>query len=143
MRIFSRISLGAAFSALLLLGAGCSVSVGNDSVVEPPSVGDAVLAPDDGAHWWAGTIDQVDGTIYTVKFDADGKIVARPLTHIAPFPSGSVTVAVGDKVVAEWTPDSFYAGVVTAVSGDQATVKWDDGSSPSEVPLDGITQPFK
>lgn len=128
---------------LFLLGAGCSASVETDNAVAAPSVGDAVLAADDGARWWTGAVDQINGTIYTVKFDADGKIVARPLTAIAPLPNGSVDVVVGDKVVAEWSADTFYAGVVVAVSGDTATVKWDDGSSPSDVSFDGITKTFK
>jgi len=108
-----------------------------------PEVGARVLAPDNGSVWWEGTIDQVDGTIYTVKFNADDKIVARPLTNIAPYPAGALAVEVGDAVVGEWTSGTFYAGTVAAISGNLATVAWDDGSAPSEVATNRLTKTFK
>ncbi|MBI4098425.1 MAG: hypothetical protein HY437_00115 [Candidatus Magasanikbacteria bacterium] len=146
MRIRSSAAVGfATVGILLLLGAGCSASVGEGNTNEaPPTAGAFVLTPDnDGDQWFEGNIDQIDGTIYTVKLRADDKIVARPLTAIAPFPSKSASVKVGDKVVAEWVTDSYYRGVVTAVGTDSATIKWDDGSAPSDVILMRITKTYK
>lgn len=146
MRIRSQASaiVGAA-ALLLLMGAGCSASVGTGSAdLAPPSPGDFVLTkPNNGNQWEEGNVDQVDGTIYTVKFRSNDEIVARPLTAIAPFPSKSANVEVGDKVVAEWVADSYYSGVITAVGDSSATVKWDDGSAPSDVSLLRITTTFK
>lgn len=146
MRIRSQASaiVGAA-ALLLLIGAGCSASIGSGSAdLKPPSPGDFVLTkPDDGFSWEEGNIDQINGATYTVKLRSNDEIVARPLTAIALLPTKSADVKVGDKVVAEWVPDLFYSGVVTAVGVSSATVKWDDGSAPSDVSLLRITTTFK
>ncbi|OGL88706.1 hypothetical protein A3H75_00500 [Candidatus Uhrbacteria bacterium RIFCSPLOWO2_02_FULL_51_9] len=150
MRTKSSVAVGfATVGVLLLLGAGCSTSIGDvgdgdDAAVAPPTAGAFVLTQDnDGDQWFEGNIDQIDGTIYTVKLRADDKIVARPLTAIAPYPSKSASVKVGDKVIAEWVTDTYYKGVVTAVGANSATIKWDDGSVPSDVILMRITKTYK
>ncbi len=147
MRMQSRTSLAGAAALLLLMGAGCSASVGGDSAKEalaPPVVGDFVLTkPNNANQWEEGNVDQIDDGIYAVTFKSNEDRVIRPLTAIAPFPSKSANVKVGDKVVAEWVADSYYSGVITAVGDSAATVKWDDGSAPSDVSLLRITTTFK
>lgn len=151
MRTKSSVAVGfATVGVLLLLGAGCSVSTGDSGASEssaampPPTVGAFVLTPDnDGEQWLEGNIDKIDGTVYVVKLRANDKIVLRPLTAIAQYPQKSASVKVGDKVVAEWTTDTYYKGVVTAVGANSATIKWDDGSAPSDVILMRITRTYK
>ncbi len=43
------------------------------------------------------------------------------------------SMTTGDAVVALWSGNSFYEGVVGDISGDQYTIKWSDGSNPTEV----------
>lgn len=50
-------------------------------------------------------------------------------------------IAEGVKVLAVWTSDKFYPGVVEAVQADGAMVKWDDGSAASLVAFDKIAKP--
>lgn len=133
---------------LLLAGAGCSTGGGSTSgtsaTVAPPTAGAFVLTPDDsGNQWYEGNVDQISGSIYTVKLRSNDKMVARPLTSLAPYPSGFASVKVGDKVVAAWTSDTFYRGVVTAVSDSSATIKWDDGAEPSDVSLTAVVKTYK
>lgn len=140
--------VGAA-ALLMLVGAGCSASVGSDSgkaTLAPPTLGAFVLTkPNDGNQWEEGNIDQIDESVsaYAVTFRSNEERVLRPLTAIAPFPSKSANVKVGDKVVAEWVTDSYYSGVVAAVGTDSATITWDDGSAPSDVSLLRITTTYK
>lgn len=148
MRIQYQASAVAGAAALLLLvGGGCSASVGSDSgkvAIAPPTVGAFVLTkPNDGNQWEEGNVDQIDDGVYAVTFRSNEDRVIRPLTAIAPFPSKSASVKVGDKVVAEWVADSYYSGVVAAVGTDSATITWDDGSAPSDVSLLRITTTYK
>lgn len=39
----------------------------------------------------------------------------------------------GDKVVGEWTTNSWYSGKIDNISGTKISVAWDDGSKPSAV----------
>jgi hypothetical protein len=103
--------------------------------VEPAATGiktgDTVAAPWGGAPY-LGKVTGVTGETADVLYADDQ--VTRPV------PVGELTLitqrtwSVGDKVMAVWTTGKFYAGTITeAKAGDVYTVKWDDGSSPSDV----------
>lgn len=143
MRIQSRVSFVAGAAALLLLvGAGCSAGTGGTSSAGPTPGTFVIVQASEGNLWEEGNVDQVNGTVYTVKLKSDDRVVALPLTAIAPFPTKSASVKVGDKVVAEWGA-SYDSGVVKAVGTDSATIAWDDGSTPSDVSLLSITMTYK
>ncbi len=45
---------------------------------------------------------------------------------------------VGNMVVAQWSPNSFYEGEIESISGSKVRVKWSDGSDPSDVDLPDV-----
>lgn len=145
MQQHSRLAvLGAVFGALLLVGAGCSFSVG-DGATESPSLGDKVLVQAENSNpWYQAEVESFSDNVYTVRY-SDGDSVEEGVTldRMAPVPSGAAMVKVGDRVVAAWMLDSFYAGTVTAVGSGAATIRWDDGSEPKETALDQMVKPFK
>ena len=47
----------------------------------------------------------------------------------------------GDRVLAAWTPTSWYPGKVKSVSGDKALIAWEAGMTTDEVALERVT-PF-
>lgn len=84
-----------------------------------------------------------DGNLYLAKVTAvaDGKVT---VTYQDDNSVGTVTIAetkaitvkqwtVGDKVLAVWSAGRFYPGTVEAATPPTYTIKWDDGSTPSEV----------
>lgn len=50
----------------------------------------------------------------------------------------------GDKVVAAWSGNNWYAGTIIGQSGEKMTVKWADNSRPSEVDMGriGVSPPL-
>jgi hypothetical protein len=94
-------------------------------------VGDRVAAPWGGGQY-IGSVTALSGDKSSVLYDDDKvtrEIANAELTLVAP-----KTWAVGDKVMAVWSSGKFYAGTITAAkAGDIYTVKWDDGSTPSDV----------
>ena len=136
--------LGAVFGALLLVGAGCSASIGSGAAAAP-SLGDEVFVkPTDGDRWDKATIEAFSGDVYSVRDSFTDQVEEGvTLNRMAPLPSGAAIVKVGDRVVGAWVGDSFYGGTVTAVGTGAATIKWDDGSAPSETTFDQIVKPFE
>ncbi len=50
-----------------------------------------------------------------------------------PAETVAATLAAGDRVIARWAKNSFYEGTVESVGDAKIKVKWDDGSSPSDI----------
>lgn len=126
------------------------------------SVGDIVLAKTSstGTYWNGAEVTGIDGDVYKVKpvsstaslnvapekiikvsaaTAADFKekagatdFLKEAQTHKPSAPAG-FTPKRGDRVVAEWTTNSWYSGKVDTVSGSNIYVAWDDGSKPSAV----------
>lgn len=123
--------------------------------------GDIVLAKTGSSSYWNGAeIVKVDGDVYEVKTVESGatsnvagsKIIKVPSAVAANLkekagsteflkaaqakkpkaPSG-FKAKKGDKVLAEWSTNSWWAGKVDKVEGGKTTVAWDDGSTPSAV----------
>jgi hypothetical protein len=93
--------------------------------------GDRVAAPWGGAQY-IGTVTAVTGDKAAVLYDDDK--ITRQIAFADLVPVTVKTWSVGDKVMAVWSSGKFYAGTITAVSpAGIYTVKWDDGSSPSDV----------
>lgn len=52
---------------------------------------------------------------------------AEPLGNVAE------KINVGDRVIAKWSKNSFYEGTAESLTDTKVKVKWDDGSSPSDI----------
>lgn len=50
----------------------------------------------------------------------------------------SAKIEVGDTVVAKWASGSFYEGKVESMDDSKVKVKWNDGSSPSDVDMSDV-----
>lgn len=123
-------------------------------------VGDTVLAKISSGNYWNGVeVSSINGEVYAVKTDSGQtsnvsaeKIIKIPADIAANFKQrASVNdfmkqaqarkptfpedfkPKVGEKVLAEWSTNSWWQAKVQKVSGDKATVAWEDGSKPAEV----------
>lgn len=129
--------VGASLTALVLLGAGCSV--GNVQPTTPAAV--APAAPETfavgakiysawkgGHHWYPGTISAVGSGTYSIKYDDGDKESDVPASRImkqdAEHP---LSVKVGDKVLAKWSDGQWYDATVSAVEGGKVSVTYYDG----------------
>ena len=136
---------------------------GADSEVK---VGDLVIAKQSGQNSWvAAEVTSADGKAIAVKtitykqainLAPEQVIAARPAavedfkklkteadfeektTSMRPtVPSGCVPKK-GDKVVAAWSGNSWYAGTVVGKSGEKMKIQWVDDSSASDVDMGRI-----
>ena len=100
------------------------------------AVGQSVAAVWKGDDLYLATVVDVAGDQVTVQYADDNSTQTVAAADVKPIPVK--TWAVGDKVWAVWTSARFYKGVITAAKGSSYTVKWDDGSTPSDVTNDKI-----
>jgi preprotein translocase subunit YajC len=123
-------------------------------------VGDMVLAKTSGTgtYWNGAEVTSIDGDVYKVKptsitsslnvpaekiikvssavaADFKDKAGAKDFTVEAqkhkPLAAGDYKPKKGDRVVAEWTTNSWYSGKVEKYEEPNITIAWDDGSKPS------------
>ncbi|HEX9093269.1 MAG TPA: hypothetical protein VF902_04740 [Coriobacteriia bacterium] len=103
------------------------------------NTGDRVAAPWGGGSY-IGSVTAVRGDKADVLYDDDK--VTREIAISDLIVVVKKTWSVGDKVMAVWSSGKFYPGTVTeAKAGDVYVVKWDDGSSPSDVEAAKIYKP--
>jgi transcription antitermination factor NusG len=129
--------------------------------------GDKVLAKisSSGSFWAGAEVVSIDGDVYKVR-DVSGNSTANisgekvikvssataanisdrasstdflkdAQTHKPTVPS-DFKPKKGDKVVAEWTTNSWYSGKIDRVDSSKIYVAWDDGSNPSPVNTDRV-----
>jgi hypothetical protein len=96
-----------------------------------PKVGDTVAAKWTDGNYWLATVEKVEPAGVTVKYTDDNTTNTVSVTEIRPIAVKSWSV--GDKVLAVWSSGRFYPGTVEKAAGSTYTIKWDDGSTPSEV----------
>ena len=125
-------------------------------------VGDMVLAKTSstGSYWNGAEVTSIDGDVYKVKpvsmttsmnvasekvikissaAAADFKDKAGATDFLKEAQKGKPTIPAdytpkkGDRVVAEWSTNSWYAGKIDNISGSNVYVAWDDNSKPSAV----------
>ena len=104
-----------------------------DSTPKAPtfSVGMTVAAKWADNNFYLAEIKAINNDKYDVAY-ADGDkytVSVGDLKEIPPKPA----LKTGDKVLAVWDKARFYSGTVQEVKADGVLVKWDDGSTPSEV----------
>jgi hypothetical protein len=123
--------------------------------------GDIVLAKIGGGTMWSGAeVTSIEGSVYKVKVSAsatsanvpaegiikvsaataaDLKDKAGATDFLKEAQKGKISVPAdykpkkGDKVVAEWTTNTWYSGTIDNVSGSNIYVAWDDNTKPSAV----------
>jgi hypothetical protein len=97
----------------------------------------AGLLPD--GNWYIGDIRSISGTKYHFRA-VNGKVADVDRSGIRTL-SSSLTLAVGERVMALWYDDpKFYPGTIKSVSGGKAVIVWDDGSDPSAVEFEKIVK---
>lgn len=83
-------------------------------------------------EWYLATIASVEEGVYSVRY-ADGDTGTLTLADLVPIAKPS-EVQEGDRVLACWAgKPRLYPGVVLSVTGKTCKVKWEDGSTPSDV----------
>jgi len=126
-------------------------------------VGDLVIAKQSGQNLWvAAEVTSADGKAIAVKtitykqainLAPEQVIAARPAavedfkklkteagfeertTSMRPTVPAGYVPKKGDKVVAAWSGNSWYAGTVVGKSGEKIKVQWADNSSASDVDM--------
>lgn len=128
-------------------------------------VGDVVLAKVSSGNYWNGAeITKIEGDVYVVKVIngessniSSEKLIKVPAAVAAnfkeeakqadflkaaqankPAPPADYKPKAGDKVLGEWSTNSWYQAKVQKVGGSKATLVWEDGSKPSEVDLEKV-----
>lgn len=128
-------------------------------------VGDIVLAKVSSGNYWNGAeITKIEGDVYAVKVIkgessnlSSEKIIKLPAAVAAnfkeeakqgdflkaaqankPTPPADYKPKAGDKVLGEWSTNSWYQAKVQKVGASKATLAWEDGSKPSEVDLEKV-----
>jgi hypothetical protein len=128
--------------------------------------GDMVLAKTSSGTYWNGAeVTGVEAGVYkvrpvsgtTVVNVAGDKIIKVPAATVADFKQaagstdflveakkGKVTIPAdykpkkGDRVLAEWSVDSWWSGRIDNISGSNIYVAWDDLSKPSAVNISKV-----
>lgn len=129
-------------------------------------VDDMVLAKiSTSTNWIGATVESVDGNVYKVKAigrsnttNLDGnKIIKVSSSTAAKLKNQAGTTDFltqahakkpnapkgykpkkGEKVLAQWSTNSWWSGKVNLTKGNKVTVAWDDGSTPSAVDADKV-----
>lgn len=135
---------------------------------ETPDVktGEMVLAKlNSGTYWNGAEVSSVEGEVIVVKnmlTGASANLSPEKIIKVTPAiaadlkdkagatdfttkaqakkpaaPAGYKPKA-GEKVLGEWTTNSWWQGKVEKISGDKATIAWEDGSKPSEISLSKV-----
>jgi hypothetical protein len=103
-----------------------------------PAVGESVAAQWHTDWYRARVTGMVNGT-FAVHYgdNTTGKLVGGEVIPIA----NSAELRVGDRVLAIWGDQGqMYPGRVQAVGPQRAMIRWEDGSVPSKVPLNGVAR---
>ena len=129
-------------------------------------VGDIVLAKSGGGNYWDGAeVTAIEGDVYKVKFVTATTVVNVPAEKIIKISSANIadfkekagttgflaeaqkarptipdsyTPKKGDKVLAEWSTNSWYPGTVDNISGSNIYIAWGGNFQPSAVKEDKI-----
>lgn len=109
----------------------------NDTTAGEISIGSQVASKWADGNYWAATVTDISGSTFTVNYD-DGTKETNSKENLILL-SNKIALKSGDKVLAVWSSNGrFYSGVIEEVKAGSAVVKWDDGSTPSEVVLGKI-----
>ena len=101
------------------------------------AVGTSVAAKWGASSFYIATIAGVDADgKYLVNYgDGDkGAVAGLDIVRV----DANRDIPVGARVLACWVSAAMYPGTITARTGNRFTVKWDDGSTPSEVAREKI-----
>lgn len=88
-------------------------------------------------QWWRARVTAREEGLYAVRYDdqTNGRLATDELIPIA----SAEQLQPGQRVLACWAgKPRMYPGKIVSLSNGKATVRWEDGSKPSEVPLDSV-----
>ncbi|MBS0658399.1 MAG: caspase family protein [Verrucomicrobia bacterium] len=97
-----------------------------------------IVAAQWNRQWWRGRVRAFEDGLYAVRYDdeTDGTLALDELIPIAP-----AAVRVGDRVLACWAGKArMYPGRVEKIGPKAATIRWEDGTAPTEVPLEAVAR---
>ena len=128
--------------------------------------GEMVLAKTTGGNYWlGGEVTSVEGSVYKVKLvtgttsvnlageaiikvpaaiAADFKDTAGSTDFLIEAKKGKPTVPAdykpkkGDRILGEWSINSWYSGRIDNISGSNIYVAWDDNTKPSAVNMSKV-----
>lgn len=132
----TRIVLLLTVFALALAGLGLVGCSSDDLGYE---VGDNVAAEWSDGYLYLSEVTEIDGENITVTYlddDTTGNLTTSQVLAI----DEDAEWEVGDRCLAVWAVARFYSGTISEIDGDDYIVEWDDGSSPSLVAADTITE---
>ncbi len=116
---------------------GPSIQTAQNPAKSPTfTVGMTVAAKWSDGSYYLAEIKAVNNDKFDVAY-ADGDKGSVPASDIKEIPA-KLTLAAGDKVFAVWNNAKFYSGTVQEVKTSGAVIKWDDGTTASEVPFGKI-----
>ena len=108
----------------------------SDQTASPFAIGDSVAAIWTDGNLYLATVTGASGDSVEVKYADDGSTKSVSAADVKPVVKK--TWSAGDKVMAVWASGRFYLGTIESGSGTTYVVKWNDGSTPSEVTADKI-----
>lgn len=115
-----------------------SFEVNNGTQTGTLAVGERVAAQWTNNRWYEAVITEIQGDKYSVKF-YDGVKGTQTKDKIYAI-NVNAPLKEGDKVLAIWTQNTFYEGVIEKLTDKGAIVKWNDGGKPSEVTRQNIVK---
>lgn len=99
------------------------------TAAEPFPVGMSILGNwKKGQAWYPGKIVSA-GATYSVHYEDGSDEEGITRMDLAHFPGGPQDVKVGDTVVAEWRPATWWGAKVTKVDGDNVSILYSDSTT--------------
>lgn len=109
------------------------------SLESKPPVAGMMVAAQYEKEWYRGEVASVKNGVVAMNWD-DHTTSKVAVGEVIPIASAG-ELRVGDRVLALWDEDSkFYPAKVLSIVSDKASVRWEDGSSPTKVPLKAIAR---
>ncbi len=99
----------------------------------------AIVAAQWKSAWYRARITEVRDGTYAVRYDDEtsGRVALPGLVPVARLNE----LLVGDRVLACWDGQPrMYPGWVGAVSGQNVIVRWEDGTAPTQVPVNAVAR---
>ncbi|MCC6157639.1 MAG: DUF4537 domain-containing protein [Deltaproteobacteria bacterium] len=91
--------------------------------------GTAVFAEWVANGWYHGKIDKKCDAGWHIAFDDGDQKCCTTAQIVADVVPAKAAVAVGAKVLAQWTTGKYYPGKVSAINGANYAIAFDDGDN--------------
>ena len=99
---------------------------------EPFPVGMTILGQwNNGQAWYPGKVAAKNGSLYDVNYNDGTSEKGLTQSRLAHFPGGAQDVKVGDAVIAEWQPATWWSATVKKVNGTTGDIEYSDKTTGS------------